>query len=370
MRTIEARRKAPARPASGRMSLFSALFLAAALLSGCTKGPAYGSDNALIAVVGTDLAAGLEDTLRVAFEREVFTTRPERIIEITATTPAELGEFEKWRRILVVEALPGAILVPDLVDVDGREAIVAEVEDVWARGQTIWIVAASTPEETARLAASVADSLYDVIHQRYVERHVERMWASEPDSALAETLLAELGFSFVPPRVYREAPRSAPPDTRMYYNEEPRRIVSLHWRPATDSLTADEVLRARRSWGAAAFPDEVLSVPGPAAAGDEPTSPEEDTATPAEGPAAPAPGGVTHLAAERTELAGRAAIRLQGVWRETDGTSGGLFVTYGTVCGDRLVLLDGNLYAPERDKYPYLIQFDRIFRTFRCAAGS
>jgi len=355
---------------SGRMPLLAALVLAGTLLSGCTKGPAYGSDNALIAVLGADLPAGLEDTLRIAFEREVFTTRPERIIEITATTPSELGEFERWRRLLVVEALPGAILVPELVDFDDRDAIVAEVEDVWARDQTIWVVAASTPEETARLAASVADSLYDVIHQRYVERHVERMWASEPDSALAETLLAELGFTFVPPRVYREAPRSAPPDTRMFYNEEPRRIVSLHWRPAPDSLTVDEVLRARRSWGEAAFPDEALSVPGPAPAGDDTASTGEEAGTPEEGPATPATGGVTHLAAQRTELAGRDAVRLQGLWRETDGTSGGLFVTYGTVCGDRLVLLDGNLYAPERDKYPYLIQFDRIFRTFRCAAGS
>lgn len=355
---------------SGRNPFLAALVLVGTLLSGCTKGPAFGSDNALIAVLGADLPAGLEDTLRIAFEREVFTTRPEKIFEITATTPSELGQFDKWSRILVVEALPGAILVPELVDVDERDAIVVEVEDVWARGQTIWVVAASTPEETARLAASVADSLYRVVHQRFVERHVERMWASEPDSALAETLLAELGFAFVPPRVYREAPRSAPPDSRMYYNEEPRRILSLHWRPAPDSLSVDGVLRVRRSWGEAAFADEVLVVPGPAPAGDDTTSVEEDAGTVEESPAAPAAGGVTHLAAERTELAGREAIRLQGVWREADGASGGLFVTYGTVCGDRLVLLDGNLYAPERDKYPYLIQFDRIFRTFRCAAGS
>ena len=45
----------------------------------------------------------------------------------------------------------------------------------------------------------------------------------------------------------------------------------------------------------------------------------------------------------------------------------GLLLTYGVLCGGRLVLIDANLYAPDRDKYAYLVQFERIARTFRCA---
>jgi hypothetical protein len=75
------------------------------------------------------------------------------------------------------------------------------------------------------------------------------------------------------------------------------------------------------------------------------------------------------LLASRTTLEGLPAVRLQGVWENRSDLTSGLFLTYGVLCGDRLVLIDGNLYAPDRDKYAYLLQFERISQTFRCGAG-
>lgn len=357
-------------------ALAGSLFVVAAALAGCSKGPAYGSDNAVIVVLDQELPGSVEDALRASFERDVFTTRPEGIFEVTTTTPADLGEFERWKRLVIVEALDGAVLVPELVDVDDRREIVTEVEDEWARGQAIWIVAADTPERTAELAASVADSLFEVVHARFVEHHVDRMWASKADSVLADSLAAELGFSIVLPRVYREAPGSAPAETRMFFNREPRRIVSLHWRPAPDSLTPAAVIEARRAWGREAFPDELLALPDtldgeiPASADTAGPGAPGDTTAPGGLPPAAARGGPTHLETRQVELDGHGAIRLRGLWREADGTSAGLFVTHGVVCGERLVLIDATLFAPDREKYPYVIQFDRIAGTFRCEGGA
>lgn len=338
-----------------------ALLLTLALAPACGRGPAYGSDNAIIAVVDPVLRESIEPILRESLERKVQTTRAEPIFEITFTTPEGIGEFRNWKRLLVVEPGADAVLLADLVETPLDGPLAAEVRDEWANDQTIYVLAAPTPEATVELVRSSVDSLFGVIHERFVAFHVDRMWASAPDSALAERLEAELGFSLLLPRVYRSAGASAPADSRVWYNEDPRRIVSIHWLPRPAELDADTILAVRRAWGRDLFPDD--SIPG---------SPVDPVAA----PPGPSPGDTTAVAAaadvpalqvEMTRLGGAPAVRLQGTWANRADVSGGVFVTYGVICSERLVLLDGNLYAPDRSKYPYVIQFDQIFRTFRCA---
>lgn len=358
-----------------RLGFATALLLALAVGQACGRGPAYGSDNAVIAVVDPGLRESVEPILRASLEREVQTTRPEPIFEVTFTTPEGIGEFRNWRRLLVVEAGDDPVLLPDLVDTPVRGPVIEETRDEWANGQIIYVLAAPTPAATVEVVRSGIDSLFDVIHERFVEYHVERMWASGPDSALATSLEGELGFSLVLPRVYRPASASAPADSRMWYNEDPRRVISIHWLPRPAELTADTVLGARRAWGREAFPgDSIAGTLGLVDIGSTDTGPV-DTGPVADGAAAdttPPEEGITpepRLQVDTVSLDGATAIRIQGVWTNQADVSGGVFVTYGTLCGDRLVLLDGNLYAPDRSKYPYVLQLDWILRTFRCAAG-
>ena len=339
------------------------LVLAAAA---CTKGPALGSDDAVVVALDPALREALEPVVRQALEREVYTTRSERVFEVTFTTPAGIGDFRNWTRLIVIEPLDGAALVPELVDASTEE-VFTRVENEWARGQTIWILAAPTPEGTVELATARLDSVYRSFHAEWVAHQVERMWASKPDSTGATRMLEELGFSLVMPAVYRPASTSAPPDTRTWYNEDPRRVVSLHWRPAPPELTPAAVLEARREWARDLFEgDEIAGVlPGAA-----PT----DTLPPAAAGGADTTGGAPLeppvLQASETTIGGLPAVRIQGVWNNASDLTAGLFLTYGIVCGDRLVLLDGHLFAPDRDKYPYLLQFERIFETFRCRADA
>jgi hypothetical protein len=341
--------------------------VAVGLAAACQKGPAFGSDNAIIAVIDPDLDPAVEARVREALERDVYTTRSERVFEVTVTTPATLGDFRKWGRIVVIESLPDAELVPDLVG-DAEGEVFARVEDEWARNQTIWMIAAPGAEATAALVDARIDSVYRDLHEGWVDHQMERMWASGADSATAERMLEELGFSLVVPEVYRPGSASAPPDTRTWYNEDPRRIVSLHWEPAAGGLSPERVLEARRSWGRLLFEGDEIEggLPGDSATADD-SAGRSPAATGDSAPDSVAVD-VPPLQVSSTTLGGPPAVRLQGTWRNPSDLTGGLFLTYGVICGDRLVLLDGNLYAPERDKYAFLLQFERIFETFRCAA--
>lgn len=327
----------------------------------CGKGPSYGSPNAIIAVVDPAIRDTVEPILRASLEREARTTRAEKIFELTVTTPTEIGDFEKWRRLIVVEPYGEGSLVNDLVDPPGRGPVVEEVHDAWARDQTIWVLAAGDPASTVELARAKGDSLYRVIHERFVAWQVDRMWASGRDSALYRAMVDTLGFGIVLPRVYEEAPGSAPESARVFFNRDPRRVVSVSWSPRPAGITPDTVLALRRALAEVAFPDQRIA--GAEEGGGSPPDTAEAT-TPAD---TARPDGSPRV--RRTTLDGRPAVRVQGVWREVDGTSAGVFLAYGVGCGDRLVLLDGDLFAPDRDKYPYVIQLERIFHTFHCAAA-
>ncbi len=322
--------------------------VAVAAAIGCGKGPAFGSDNAIIVVIPEPLESSLTDPIRRSFERTVLTTRDEPVFEVTFTTPESIGEFTKWKRLVIIETKADALLLPELVDVGASSEVVEEVHDKWARDQTIYALGADTPAATSALVRKQLDSIYERIHQDFVDYHVRRMWASGPDSSLADQMADDLGFSIVLPRVYRPAQASAPPDTRTWFNVDPRRVVSIHWVPESASMGLDpeSVLAVREAWGHALFPgDSIVMRP--------------DTT-----------GANPRLIAIRSQLAGQSAIRLLGVWENRSDVSAGVFLTYGVLCNDQLVLLDGNLYAPDRAKYPFLIQLERIFETFRCASGA
>jgi len=311
--------------------------------TGCGKGPAFGSDNAIIVVIPKALESSLTDPIRRSFERTVFTTRNEPVFEVTFTTPEAIGEFTKWKRLVVIEATRDALLLPELVNVSAGGEVIEEVRDKWARNQTIHVLGADTPAATSALVHKELDSLYEVIHQDFVDYHVSRMWASGPDSSLARQMAEDLGLSIVLPRVYRPAQASAPPDTRTWFNLDPRRVVSIHWAPLPAELDPDTVLAVREAWGHAIFPGDSIAM-------------RPDTT-----------GASPRLIAITSRLAGQPAIRLQGVWENRSDVTAGVFLTYGLACNDRLVLLDGHLYAPDRPKYPFLIQLEQIFETFRCA---
>jgi len=56
-------------------------------------------------------------------------------------------------------------------------------------------------------------------------------------------------------------------------------------------------------------------------------------------------------------------IKAQGIWEYTLG--GGPFFTYGYVRDNMLYLVDGAVFAPDKSKYPYIIQLDLMARTVK-----
>ncbi len=68
-----------------------------------------------------------------------------------------------------------------------------------------------------------------------------------------------------------------------------------------------------------------------------------------------------------SEIAGRSAVRVQGIWQNERDMTGGPFVTYFVrdEARDRLIALDLLIYAPGQAKHPYMRELEALASTLR-----
>ena len=75
----------------------------------------------------------------------------------------------------------------------------------------------------------------------------------------------------------------------------------------------------------------------------------------------------SYLFSQRTEFLGRPAQLTTGLWENEEKVAGGPFRNYTFIDEPtgHLYMIDIAVYAPGRDKYPYLRRLDIIAHTFR-----
>ena len=319
------------------------------LIGGCRNLPlALGDDNSIIVTAAPELWAEVEEALVGGLERTVFTVRDEKTFTVT------WGDYggEDWVRLrqlrqqLVVGSPEDPWMARALGKVDGpvEPPALAQVEDLWARGQVATLMVVEEGRERAGVMELIpaAAELYD---EWFRARAVARMFVTDPDSALARSLAEHDGFWVLVPEVYRHRISDS---VHIFRNDNPDpseliRHFAVAWRsPATPDFGVSELLawRAEVVDSHYAYPQVV------------------DT---------------THGAWRRVALNGREAHSYQAVWQNPPGEypAAGPFVTHTVVCPeqDRRYLIDAWLYAPGRDKYEYMIQLEQIVGSFACGDG-
>ena len=221
---------------------------------------------------------------------------------------------------------------------------IAQVENVWARGQVVTLVILEEGDEVAgvhELLPSVAE-LYD---SQFRARAIARMFITEPDTGLSRKLAEEHGFTLIVPAVYSYR---AVDSVHIFRNDNPDpseliRQFTVTWQhpmqpePGTEDLLA---WRARIADGYYNYPQNV---------------------------------NLDRVIEARAILNGSPTFTYQAVWENPPNKypAAGPFITRTVDCPDqgRRYLVDAWLYAPGRDKYQYMIQLEQILDSFRCTPG-
>ena len=326
-----------------------AVFVAMLPVAACESLPlSLGDENSIIVTAAPELWAEVGASLVPALERTVFTVRDEKTFTVTS---GELGG-EHWVRLrqlkrqLVLGTPADPWMVPALKKVKDPVAPpqIAQVGNVWARGQAVTLLILQEGSEAAgvrELLPSVAE-LYD---SQFRARAVARMFATDPDTVLSRQLAEEHGFTLLVPVVYRY---EAVDSVHIFRNDNPDpseliRQFAVTWQsPAPPEFEAEDLLawRARIVNDYYSYPQVVR---------------------------------LDRVIEGRAVLDGNPTYTYQAVWENPPGEypAAGPFIARAVDCPaqGRRYLIDAWLYAPNRDKYEYMIQLEQILSSFRCTRG-
>lgn len=328
-------------------ALFASVLLAMAVTA-CEQPRAHGDRNAVIVAASEELWLQVEDEFREQMEPPVQTVRNEQPFRITPVHPEiedAWGQLRRFRQTVVLgtRETPWVAEALDAFDEAVPEApALVEVMDVWARGQKVWVLLLpkGDPGPAVRQLAGEVLTKMDAEYRDYVR---SRMYVSGRDSILADSLAQNVGFSLQLPNVYRYTVEDS---VFRFRNDNPSpreliREVAVTWiEPAPEENPTQEELEEWRMELAAEYyvdPQELdLSV----------------------------------VSFRELEVNGTQGVEFQSAWRSLAGAwpAGGPSIMRAVRCPqqDRLYLMDSWVYAPDRDKYEYVIQLQNVLDSFRC----
>lgn len=332
-----------------RRLLSVALAAGVLAMGACDQQRAYGDANSVVVAATPDLWNQVQDSVQSILEPEIYTVRNERTLELTYQDPSQ----EAWNRLslfrqeLLIGSRDDPWVARALEEHDGDEPLsppqILQVYDVWAQNQLVTILLLP-PGGGAQDVLSLLPELHDLMDDQYREYARGRMFVSGRDTALADSLMREVGFAVVVPNVYEQIFQDS---VYIFRNDNPSpseliRQVAVTWRspvPEAD-LGADSLLAWRRTLAEVHYPYPQVN----------------DTTT---------------LSVEEGTFRGMPVTELQAVWSnppEDTFPAGGPFLLRAVECpaDDRLYLLDAWLYAPGQDKYEYMIQLETILSSFQC----
>jgi len=234
-----------------------ALVVLLALAAGACgdKTGAWGDPNSIIAAVDPELWSEIEETVFDALEPTVLTVTEEKAFTVAHTVPGAegWGNFRKFRQMLLVGPISDPYVAEALDEVDDAGEItppqILQARNVWARNQMVTILVTSEDDPAADVRARLPElaALYDEQYRNWAR---QKMYVSGQDTALADTLMNQYGFSLVLPEVYYWDMRDS---VLIFRNDNPDpaeliRQVTVSWIspvPDPDEFQAEEMLEWR-----------------------------------------------------------------------------------------------------------------------------
>lgn len=328
------------------------LTLLAASVTACKAPQAFGERNAIIVRADDRLWSEVDSAVHHAIEHTYFTSRPERIFNVTfvASDDSLWQQFRQFNQVVVIGTPDDAVVARLAGKGEAKGATppdIFQVHDIWARGQTITVMVVPTDEPAAGVE-DLLPELYRTLQTQYADWVRARMYASGVNDSL-QSVLSAFGFSLQMPNVYtfgREDSvfrfKSAYPDQGSLL-----RSVLVTWQNDTTAVPsgeppvgADRLLEWRRVI-AQRYYDPKQDVLEDGA--------RFDTAT----------------------VDDRVAEEFRGVWQdESDFPAAGPFIARAVACPSqgRVYYMDAWVYAPGSDKYPYVMQLEVLLNSFRCSS--
>jgi len=330
-----------------RLFALAALFVS---LAGCDLPRAHGDANAIIVAADPELWDQVSEVFLAEMEPTIQVVTNERPFRISHHDPVDAsgwGPLRRFRQVLVI----GDAAYPQVAEVLAKlrpEQIPSppaflQVDNVWARGQRVSVFLLGSGDPVAQVAG-LAPEVQRVLDEQYRQYALTRMYVSGVNQPLIDSLRTNVGFTLDLPAVYRYIVRDS---VFRFRNDNPSpaeliREVGVTWISPIPEEDPDQA--ALESWRVA-FAAEYYN---------------------------DAQDLFTELTSFRpVTVQGASGVEFQSAWVSPPDAwpAGGPFILRAIRCPsqNRLYLIDAWLYAPNREKYEYMIQLQTILDSFRCS---
>jgi len=317
------------------------------LFQSCTwKSHSRGSAGIVVIVAEPADRAVINTSLKTTFGKTIQTPQDESLFQFTDISFNKLDYYARAPLILMVASLdadePTARYIHQLFDEEALSAVRNGVtgcfleRDPWAEHQMLMVLVGSDREQLANNASSCLGALADSAAAFEIERLASKMLWQSAQILSYLTPKTGVSYSLSLPSIFEWVAASDTLSLVRYRSRDPLSWVTVYSLDETgaDSMTAPSLLELRRKM-TTITDKSTVSYAGPDAL-------------------------------EHTTLAGRRAERIRGLWQSDDYADGGPFATYSfldSTTHHRFVL-DYALFAPGREKAPFIWQLDASIQTF------
>jgi len=313
---------------------------------GCTlyKPHATESDVSLAIIVEGAHRVVIRPYLVEALERPIMTPQEEPRFQLHWGDEDSLFNCRKWQNILLIGALDSNDRVSQrlarmlqgktLEGVrEGRYTLFRK-NNVWARGQTVIFIVSATRTKLAKWIEDNSKEIYKIFSEDRNNRMREQIYTFQEQKSLEDSLRQAHGWSFRIQHDYKIVANSKSPNYIRLRRELPDRFLTTAWRIGEPKEVCLDTLFAWKDRLGQCFSDPIRM-------------------------------NRHYYFTEHITIGGLPAIKVTGLWETIGPVGGGPSVTYLLQSGGILYLLDGQVFAPDREKETLIRQLEVILETFQ-----
>lgn len=334
------------------VKLILSLFVLTGLMSGCFRKPqSVGGDTDLFVIADEANWQVLEEDIRDTFERVIETPQPEKVFAVHWVAPEEHQQYLTRKNIVLVGVLgsegPIDTKVADMLSpqvkakVEAGEAFYLPKENAYAKNQLLMVLAGTSVEEIEEKLNVNEQRLYNVFKEKLRQDTFAQMYERMEQTDLEKELLQKYGWMVRIQHDYFINVDRADDNFVMLRRSLPgrERWLFVHWLENAQPAIIEQkwMIETRNRFTQKYYAGDVVVE--------------------------------AFTSSQEVEFAGRAALKLEGLWENDEKRVGGPFRTYAFYDepSNRVYMIDIAVFYPAGQKEPFLRQLDIMAHTFKTA---
>lgn len=322
------------------------LFIAA-LLVGCAspQKPAAGNDDVIIVIAEENNWNVTQDYLNETFAKPIYTPQKEQLYTLKWVEPGEFETYRMYKNVILISQFEVSSTLTPLLKTTVSDSALTRIRNTpgtyysrrnaYADGQELMIIVGKSDGDVQSRIRLNETEMLAIMESQTAKRLTSFIYRIGEQTKLADAYFKQYGWYMRLMHDYLELKND--PDQQVVWlgRDYPYRWIVVYSIPAPDTfdLPVAGKQMLENVYGKL-IPEVKLSM--------------------------------TYFTMQESWLNNHSALEFRGLWEHKTEIQGGPFIAYSFYAPeqDKLFLLTGIVWAPDREKLPYIRQIEMMLKTF------